>query len=128
MRLTGRLFLVTALLVGFALAACVTVPPAKPIANLQDIAGQWEGWGAGPGGTATASVDFKADGTYTWSVTHGGGTDKGTGTWRIDDGRMHWVSSSGRKGEMTLHEGEGRRVLKSRTYDRAYTLELEPAK
>jgi len=116
MQLTGRLFLLTTLLVGFTVDACATLPPAKPIANFQDIAGKWEG--------TSAWVEFKADGTYTWFI----GRNSGTGTMRIEGGDVYWASSSGRRGKMTLHEGEGRRVLKSVAYETGFTVELKPAK
>lgn len=78
-----------------------------PIRELGQVAGKWRGTIFGSG-SPPATVSIERDGTYTWR----GDRESGTGTLRTSgDGRVLFESSAGRRGSLTLHEGDGRRRL-----------------
>lgn len=108
------------LLVVLVLAtACASLPPAKPAGSLKDIAGTWEGSGRstvqGRAISWTTTLTIKEDGT--WENIIPGAPPPGpryVGTMQVVDGKYRWKSNtSGQSGVVTLHEGEGRRVLVS---------------
>jgi hypothetical protein len=93
------------------------LPPAKMLqpADLASLAGEWEGplraatrtSTAGAGWSAVGHVTVAPDGSYTSMISG----VRAVGQARIDGGKLVFVSSATR-GTATLHEGEGRRVLK----------------
>jgi hypothetical protein len=97
--------------------SAMPLPPAKMLqpADLTSLAGEWQGtWKAGRGTSpagagvsAVGDVTFAADGAYTSNVSG----VPGVGRVRIEGGKLIFVGSATR-GTATLHEGDGRRVLK----------------
>jgi hypothetical protein len=78
-----------------------------PIHELGQIAGKWRGAIYGSG-SALGTMTIERDGQYTWR----GDREGIGGTLRTgDDGRVRFESSTGRRGTLTLHEGDGRRRL-----------------
>ncbi len=77
------------------------------VRELGRIAGTWRGSIYGPG-SGPARVTIGDDGRYTWT----GDRESGTGTVQVSgDGQVRFESSTGRRGSLTLYEGEGRRLL-----------------
>jgi hypothetical protein len=121
----GKLTGIAVFLLAIGLAACATLPPAKPVHDLKSIAGAWEGMAARAEGVATYTMTIKADGS--WEATARGGTFEGS--MRLEDGKIHSQSkTTGIKYMFTLHEGEGQRVLKGSSYDGSVTIELRPVR
>lgn len=88
--------------------ACATVPPAKSVASLTDIAGKWEGTASGAGGSTPVTMTVNPGGTY--STVLGGRTF--TGKISLEGGKLRGRSNeTGNTGTWSLHEGDGRRVL-----------------
>ena len=99
--------------------AAMPLPPAKMLqpADLASLVGEWQGTlrrggqGPGPAGIAERSgvgrVTIAPDGTYTSNF----GGAMGAGKARIEGGKLVF-EGSGARGTATLHDGEGRRVLK----------------
>lgn len=93
------------------------LPPAKTLqpADLAILAGEWHGTirgtvpGTGPlaGRSAPGRVTLAADGSYTSNISG----QPGAGKARIEGGKIVFEGSATR-GTATLHEGDGRRVLK----------------
>jgi hypothetical protein len=92
------------------------LPPAKTLqpSDLASLAGEWHGTLRGSGGSnpaagrsATGTVMLAPDGSYTTNVSG----QLGAGKARIDGGKVVFDGSNTR-GTGTLHEGDGRRVLK----------------
>jgi hypothetical protein len=92
------------------------LPPAKTLqpADLASLAGEWHGTLRGSGGpnpgtgrSATGTMTFAPDGSYTTNLSG----QPGAGKARIEGGKIVFDGSITR-GTATLHEGDGRRVLK----------------
>jgi hypothetical protein len=106
-------------------AACASLPPAKPVTNVSQIAGKWQGTGYGPGGAASVTQTINPDGSYSAVLPSGTFTGKIT----ISDGKLRGKSDqSGNTGTYALHDGEGRRVLVYKSDDGRISSELTPAK
>jgi hypothetical protein len=98
-------------------STAMPLPPAKTLqaGDLASLAGEWQGTvrgvvgGTGPlaGRTANARVTVAPDGSFTSNIDGSPGVGKG----RIEGGKIVFEGSSTR-GVATLHEGDGRRVLK----------------
>ncbi len=114
-------------LLGIVLAACATLPPAQSIQNLKSITGTWWGTGSGPaGGIFPLTMVIKEDGSYVATTPEA--VMKGTGKVWVSDGKIRFDSDpSGIGGTMTLHEGDGKRVLLG-FRDDGTTFKLTPAK
>ncbi len=119
------------------LASCAALPPAKPIKNFEAIAGTWKGTcayrGESLGRETPVTMIVKPDGTY--EIVHeyivpsrlgkprrtilikGGGKLK-----LLKDGKV----KAGIDTLMTLHEGDGKRVIS--TYDPACLGQLTKVK
>ena len=110
-----RLLFATAL-VALMLGGCATLPPPSAVQDLKSIAGTWDGSFRVQKGQFHGTDTIRADGTGDWSATWTGGSDRGTESFVVDNGVIRWASSSGRTGTVTLHEGDGKRVL-TWTYD-----------
>ena len=99
-----------AAVVALTAMACASLPPAKPIADGKMLVETWKGSVS----TSAASYDYtltiKEDGTYLATSPTQRPLD---GTWRLVDGGVVWRSNStGRTGIGSLHEGNGRQVLR----------------
>ena len=97
-------------------STAMPLPPAKMLqaGDLASLAGEWQGTlrgvvGTGPlqGRTAHARVTVAPDGSFTSNIDGNPGAGKG----RIEGGKVVFEGSITR-GVATLHEGDGRRVLK----------------
>jgi hypothetical protein len=111
-----------AMLVVAILAGCASLPPAKPIDNPASIVGQWRGTAWDPVGKSQVTLTYKADGTYEFITPNA----RGTGSWRVADGKVYWSNTAGMKGQATLHEGDGDRVLKAVSDDGRFSSEVRP--
>ena len=121
LRLSGGLALVVAVMIVTGCAGMGTsaapLPPAKTLqpSDLASLAGEWHGTLRASGGarsadtgrTAVGSMTFAPDGSYTTNVSGSPGSGK---AW-IEGGKVMFEGSATR-GTATLHEGDGRRVLK----------------
>ena len=112
------------------LAGCASLPPARPVTSLGQIAGKWEGVFRSSGGQQTVIKEqiVRADGTWE-SLTPYATPQRHTGVVQLVDGKLKGKSAtSGRTSTWTLHEGEGRRVLMAVNDDGSGASELTPAK
>ena len=114
-------------LLGIVLAACATLPPAQTVRNLNSITGTWWGTGSGPaGGIFPLTLVIKGDGSYVATTPEA--VMQGTGNVWVKDGKIRFDSDpSGIGGSMTLHEGDGERVLLG-FRDDGTTFKVTPAK
>jgi hypothetical protein len=101
---------------GTGTSTAMPLPPAKMLqaSDLAGLAGEWRGTlrGVGttgplPGRTANVRVIVAPDGSFTSNIDGNPGVGKG----RIEGGKIAFEGSVTR-GTATLHEGDGRRVLK----------------
>jgi hypothetical protein len=90
-----------------SVASCATLPPRAADQSLKSIAGEWESVVNTPERQMKGTDSIREDGTDVWTA----GEEKGTITLTVSDGVIHWKSTSGRTGTVTLHEGDGKRVL-----------------
>jgi hypothetical protein len=105
--------------------ACATLPPAKPVTSVGQIAGKWQGTVTTGGGPQSATTTINPDGTY--SVVLGNQTFPGKMT--VADGKLRSRGDkSGAMGTWSLHEGDGKRVPSYKADDGRVTGELTPAK
>ena len=105
--------------------ACASLPPAKSVTSVSQIAGKWQGTGYGPGGAVAVTQTINPDGSYTAVIPAGTFTGKIT----ISDGRLRGKGDqTGNTGTYSLHEGEGKRVLVYKSDDGRLSSELTPAK
>jgi hypothetical protein len=127
---TVRLVVVLAA-VTVLMAACVSLPPAKPVTGVAQIAGKWQGSGITRGGArfVIENMTIRPDGT--WELTVPTAANPGprfVGTVRMVDGKLRSRSeTSSRDSTWTLHEGEGRRVLRIVNDDGSSSGEVSPA-
>jgi hypothetical protein len=111
-----------AIIVAVVLGGCAAVPPAKPVTDLSSLAGTWQGTVySRQGGASPTTVTIKPDGSGEWSA----GSERGTIRYSIVNERIRWSSSSGRAGTTTLHEGQGKRVLRSVSDDGSVQAQYE---
>jgi len=94
------------------LAGCATVPPAKPIATFKEIAGTWEGQYVLPSGELGPrwEQEIREDGQMRFKRFEL--PVEGTRQLQLRDGRVVYDDSMFWSGVLTLHEVEGRRILK----------------
>jgi hypothetical protein len=112
----------TLLVAAMLASACASAPPPAPLppakalqpSDLASLAGEWHGIlraSVGPtpstGRSTIGTVTMAPDGSYTTNVSG----QPGAGTARIEGGKVVFDGSITR-GTATLHEGDGRRVLK----------------
>ena len=123
-----RLSALSVLLVATVLVACATLPPAKPVQDLRTIAGKWEGTFTAPFGTFPYALTIKEDGSWE-GLAPTSPFPKSEGTMAARDGKVRSVSkTTGITYTITLHEGEGQRILSGRSEDGSVTFRLTPAK
>jgi hypothetical protein len=117
--------------------ACATLPPAKPVLDLKDIAGKWEGriYSTTGSWSSPIVVIIKEDGTGEAIVPQSSPlfplSDKGRFLQKRElvEGKIRTTSTtSGETGIFTLHEEGGKRVLVYRSDDGKTRGEYEPAK
>jgi hypothetical protein len=120
------------LLVAGTLAAfgCATLPPAQTARDLKAIAGRWEGMlRLRDGATHKAKMEIAEDGRFVAVLDAPIGTLGTTfpGTVKVENGQFVAFSEVTRTtGTFTLHEGDGKRVLATRSPNA--TGEYVPAK
>ena len=111
---------------------CATLPPAQPAMDLKTIAGQWRGTAQGrDGATRGVTMTIGEDGRYVSVLDQPVGAMGTTfpGTVKVENGRFRFVSErTGNTGTMTLHEGQGKRVLTTRTDNGMSASELVPVR
>ncbi len=119
------------LLLAAILTSCASSsPPAQPATSLQSIVGTWEGTITSTQGESVfkATLVIREDGTYDSTVP----SIKGSpfhGTIVIQDGKFRWSEpTTGAKGDLVLHEGDGKRVLTRTGQGFDSTGEYKPAK
>lgn len=98
-------------------AGCIApLPPAQPASDLSAIAGKWEGSMTSMRGKVFfATKNISADGRYQLDAP---GLGVFTGSIDVVDAKYRSRSDSdGRMFTETLHEGDGKRVLVSRSDD-----------
>jgi hypothetical protein len=112
-------------LIGVMLGSCASLPPAKPIQDVKVLAGDWEGWGAPPSGGQGFSVKatIKEDGSYISTTPN----STLTGTIYLNGAQALYKTSRPSSGTVTLHEGEGKRILRFVATD-GFTAEMTPVK
>lgn len=123
-----RSFSIFIVLLGILLAACATLPPAKPVQDLKSIAGKWEGTATSGLGTFPYRTVIKEDGSWE-GVAPDIPPGKFQGSMVVKDGKIRSLSrTTGRAYTFTLHEGEGTRVLRGVSDEKDVTIVLRPAK
>jgi hypothetical protein len=125
-------------------SACASLPPAKAVTDVSQIAGAWQGtgsvpigtaMGAGASGTGFLTTTIQPNGAYS-SVADGrlaaGAAllaQTFTGKITVVDGKLIGRSDQqGVVGAWTLHEGDGKRVLVFKSDDGRATADLTPVK
>jgi hypothetical protein len=107
-----------AVLLTTVMGACATAPLARPISTLGSVAGRWTGFGgtnASAGSAVTGSgpteLTIRPDGSAEFFLPKvRGGTHIPT-TLRLSDGKLLYETDTV-TGNITLHEGDGKRVLR----------------
>jgi hypothetical protein len=99
----------TVLIAPIARAQVLSVP------DLKSLDGTWRGtqtdqWGLGTVEWVITSGRVQANVTHPFPAHRNGGY-RATGTLLVTDGRITWTASTS-SGEVTLHEVEGKRVLR----------------
>lgn len=118
----------TVFLMATLVAGCATLPPAKPVQDIRTIAGKWEGTGTAPFGTFPYALTIKEDGSWE-GLAPTSPFPKSEGTMAARDGKVRSVSkTTGITYTITLHEGEGQRILSGRSEDGSVTFRLTPAR
>ena len=118
---------------GMALAVgCSSLPPAQPAADLKAIAGEWRGTAQGRDGwTRAVTMTITEDGHYTTVADQPLGQFGTTfpGIVKVENGRFRFRSEkTGNTGTLTLHEGQGKRVLTSRSDNGTSAADLVPTR
>jgi len=110
---------------------CASLPPAQPATDVKGIAGQWHGTLEGRNGFRAGVVfTIMDDGRYL-SVLDRPAGEFGTtfpGTVTVENGRYRTRSDrTGNLGTLTLHQGDGKRVLALRSDNSNAAADLVPA-
>jgi hypothetical protein len=106
-------------------AACASLPPAKSVTDVSQIAGQWTGTGYGPGWPVPITQTLNPDGIYFVVLSNVTFTGKVT----VSEGKLRGKSDqTGNTYTYTLHEGEGRPVLIWTSDDGRLSFALTPSK
>ena len=100
------------------------LPPTQPIIDLRSVTGPWEGTRNVAGTVGVIKMTISEDGKYQTLIPQG----TFTGTLRITGGKLEYSSDqTGRTGTISLHENEGRRILKGVSHDGVSSFDLSPA-
>ena len=94
------------------LTGCATVPPAKPIATFSEIAGTWEGQYVLPSGELGPRWELTIRGDGQIRFKRFEVPVEGTRQLQLCDGKVVYDDALFWSGTLTLHEVEGRRILK----------------
>lgn len=106
-------------------AGCAGGLRTKPVADVQTVAGRWEGIATSAGAEIPFTMTIRDDGAWVAAV----GSRQFVGRLRTVDGRLVSESlTTGRRTRWTLLEGEGQRVLRGATEDGSFRWEVRPAK
>jgi hypothetical protein len=109
---------------------CASLPPAKPATDVKAIAGNWKGTLYLRGGqahpfTSTITEDGRVESIVPTLSNPG---PRFVGTVKVEGGKYRFKSeTTGRLGTFILHEGAGKRILKSEADDGASWTEAIPA-
>jgi hypothetical protein len=130
--LRGRV-LIRTILACFSLAifiaACASLPPAKAVTSVSQIAGKWQGIGSSAYGSSPVTQAINPDGSYTAILASGPRAGSYTGKITLVDGKLRGKGDqTGATGTYSLHEGEGQRVVVYKSDDGAVASELKPVK
>lgn len=113
------------LAVAAVVMACASLPPAKPVTNVNQIAGKWQGTLSNSQGTHPAATTINPDGTFSSVI----GSQTFTGKITVAEAKLRSRGDqTGNTGTWSLHEGEGKRVLVYKADDGRTTAELTLAK
>jgi len=118
------------ILIVMTVAGCATLPPAQPTRDLQAITGKWEGMlSLRDGRTLPATMTIKEDGTWEFLVPAlSNPGPRFVGSIAIVDGQYRSKSdTTGRAATVTLHAGDGKRVLGFINDDGSSSAALKPA-
>jgi hypothetical protein len=104
---------------------CATLPPAKAVTNVNQIAGKWQGNVSSGQGTQPAAMTINPDGTFSTVI----GSQTFTGRIAVAEGKLPGRGDqTGNTGTWSVHEGDGKRVLVYKADDGRVTAELAPVK
>jgi len=113
--LAKALVLITVLASG-----CASLPPAQTAQDLKQIVGKW----GGIDGVGTMTISE----TGRYRAVNAMGREF-VGQVQVSEGRFQFKSeTTGLSGTMTLYEGDGTRILRTRTDDGSITAEFRAAK
>ena len=121
----------TLLLPVLLLAGCATIGPPRQVNDVRELAGRWQGWSTFGD---SVSVVIREDGRFEVTLTEPGNARSHyiPGRLRLDGGVLTLSSGGTDIGTLTLHEADGKRVLKgdgARARDGApYTVEVTETK
>jgi hypothetical protein len=104
-------------------SGCASLPPVQVAKDLNQIVGKWEGY-TGDGTRLTMTIG--ENGRY--RAVNASGREV-VGQVQVSEGRFRFKGeTTGLSGTMTLYEGEGRRILRTRTDDASITAEYTPGR
>lgn len=114
-------------MVALLIMGCASLPPAKPVTDIQMIAGRWEGTIATRQGSLPGRALINADGSGITEVPTGPGRFEID--YKVANGRVSWHSrTSGRSGMCSLHEDASERILRCQGDDGRSAVDWKPAK
>ena len=108
--LTLRFVAVAGLMI--VLVGCGTAPPAKPIASFRELTGTWEGQYVLPSGELGPLWQYTIREEGQMRFKRSELPVEGTRQLQLRDGRVLYDDSMFWSGVLTLHEVEGRHILK----------------
>jgi hypothetical protein len=115
---TPLVALVAALVVALPLVAAAE---DKPVTNVKQLAGEWQGWVTQGSGSERATMTIKEDGSYT-AATRGG--TRTVGNFYLENGKLRYKSSRS-SGGVKYSEDKGKARLtivpESTTYETGVT-------
>lgn len=122
-------------IVALLVTACASVPPNRPVSDLKGIVGRWEGFGgakaAGPLQSGRVELTIREDGSGELFLPQLRGGTRVPVSFTVSDGKVLYETSLSR-GTLTLHEGDGKRLLQGEAVRKDGTgtswIELSPAK
>ena len=91
----------------FALSPLYGIAQEKQIADVKELAGNWQGWVRTEFGRERATMVVQEDGTYKASTTRGTLTE---GSFYLRDGKLRYRSTR-TTGTASLSEGQGKTIL-----------------
>lgn len=98
-----------------------------PIEDFSSVAGTWKGmvsWKGYTSWTSPITITLRQDGSY----DEDNGWLPGQGKMRIVEGKLQYESADGLVVTVTLHEGNGKRILKGKSQDAGRAFKVKPAK